>query len=74
MDAGTRAVLNETEQLLVAETSRNALTALDEDAAIELDARIRQARDKYVGQYRRGASSRVAERGGRGAARPGRDS
>ena len=70
MDAGTRAVLNETEQLLIAETGRDALAALDEDAAIELEGRIRQARDKYVSVYRRGASARVAERGGRGAARP----
>jgi hypothetical protein len=70
MDAGTRAVLNESEKLLVAETGRSALAALDEDAAIELEGRIRQTRDKYVSQYRRGASARVSERGGRGAARP----
>lgn len=70
MDAATRAVLNETETLLIAETSREALAALDEDAAIELETRIRRARDKYVSQYRRGASARVAEHGGRGRARP----
>ena len=70
VDAATRAVLNETENLLVSETARDALSALDEDAAIELETRIRRARDKYVGQYRRGASARVPERGGRGAARP----
>jgi hypothetical protein len=70
MDAATRAVLNETENLLIAETSREALAALDEDAAIELETRIRRTRDKYVSQYRRGASARVAEHGGRGRARP----
>jgi hypothetical protein len=70
MDAATRAVLNETEKLLIAETSRETLAALDEEAAIELLTRIRRARDKYVRQYRRAASARVAERGGRGAARP----
>jgi hypothetical protein len=70
MDAATRAVLNETETLLIEETSREALAALDEDAAIELETRIRRARGKYVSQYRRGASARVAERGGRGRARP----
>ena len=70
MDAGTRSVLNESENLLVAETGREALAALDEDAAIELEGRIRQTRDKYVSQYRRSATARVAERGGRGAARP----
>jgi hypothetical protein len=70
MDAATRAILNDTEKLLIAETSREALAALDEEAAIELETRIRRARDKYVSQYRRTASTRVAERGGRGAARP----
>jgi hypothetical protein len=56
--------------LLVAETERAALAALDEDAAIDLEARIRRARNKYVGQYRRAASARVAEHGARGTARP----
>jgi hypothetical protein len=70
MDAATRAVLNETENLLIAETGRAELTALDEDAAIELEARIRRARNKYVGQYRRAAAARVAEHGARGSARP----
>ena len=70
MDAATRAVLNEAETLLIEETSREALAALDEDAAIELETRIRRARGKYVSQYRRGASARVAEHGGRGRARP----
>jgi hypothetical protein len=70
MDAATLAVLNDSEKLLVAETSREALAALDEDAAIALETRIRRARDKYVSQYRRAASARVAEHGGRGRARP----
>jgi hypothetical protein len=70
MDAATRAVLNEAETLLIEETSREALAALDEDAAIELETRIRRARGKYLSQYRRAASVRVAEHGGRGRARP----
>jgi hypothetical protein len=70
MDAATRTVLNEAETLLIEETSREALAALDEDAAIELETRIRRARGKYVSQYRRGASARVAGHGGRGRARP----
>ena len=70
MDASLLAVLTQSERLLVAETDREALTALDEDAAIDLEARIRRARGKYVGQYRRSASARVAERGGRGKAGP----
>ena len=59
MDAATLAVLNETEKLLIAETDREALAALDEEAAIELETRIRRTRNKYVSQYRRAASARV---------------
>lgn len=70
MDASLQAVLNDSERLLVAETEPAALAALDEDAALELEARVRRARDKYVGQYRRAASARVAEHGARGRARP----
>jgi hypothetical protein len=70
MNASLLAVLNDAERLLVAQTERAELAALDEDAAIELEARIRRARNKYVGQYRRAASARVAEHGARGTARP----
>jgi hypothetical protein len=70
MNASLLAVLNDAERLLVAETERAELAALDEDAAIDLEARIRRVRNKYVGQYRRAASARVAEHGARGTARP----
>jgi hypothetical protein len=70
MNASLLAALNDTERLLVAETERAKLAELDEDAAIELETRIRRARSKYVGQYRRTASAAVAEHGGRGKARP----
>jgi hypothetical protein len=70
MNASLLAVLNDSERLLVAETDPDALAGLDEDAAIELEGRIRRTRDKYVSQYRRGASAAVAEKGGRGKARP----
>ena len=70
MNASLLAVLNDAERLLVAETERAELSALDEDAAIELETRIRRARNKYVSQYRRTASAAVIERGGRGKARP----
>jgi hypothetical protein len=70
MDRSLLAALNDAERLLVAEAEPAALGALDEDAAIDLHARIRRARDKYVSQYRRTASARVAEQGGRGKARP----
>lgn len=70
MNKSLLAVLNDAERLLVAQTGRAELAALDEDAAIELEAGIRRARNKYVGQYRRAASAAVAEHGGRGKARP----
>jgi len=70
MQASLLAVLNESERLLVAETESAALAQLDEDAVGELHGRIRRARNKYIGQYRRAASARVAAKGGRGAARP----
>src|SRR5215468_11696095 len=59
MNASLLAVLNDAERLMVAETGR-----------AELETRIRRARNKYVGQYRRAASAAVAEHGGRGRARP----
>jgi len=70
MNASLLAVLNDAERLLVAQTEPAELAALDEDAAIEFETRIRRVRNKYVGQYRRGASARVAEHGARGRARP----
>lgn len=70
MDASLRSALNNTEFQMVAETGRDALAVLDEDGAIELEARIRRARDKSVSQYRRTASARVTEHAARGRARP----
>jgi len=62
--------LTEGEWLLLAETRRAAIADLDEDELLALHTRVRRARTKYVTQYRRAASARVAEVGGRGAARP----
>jgi hypothetical protein len=70
MNASLQAVLTDAERLLVTETEPSSLAPLDEDAAVDLHARIRRARDKYVSQYRRGASARIPEHGGRGKARP----
>jgi hypothetical protein len=70
MNKSLLAVLNDAERLLADQTGRAELAALDEDAAIELEDRIRRARNKYVGQYRRAASAAVAEHGWRGKARP----
>ena len=62
--------LNETERGLIRETEVARMKPLDEDALVELHTRIRRTRNKYAKLYRRGASARVAEVGGRGAARP----
>lgn len=65
MNASLLSVLSDAERLVVAETESAALASLDENAAIDLETRIRRARNKYVGQYRRRASARVPEKGGR---------
>jgi hypothetical protein len=62
--------LSEDELAVVRATDRDALVGLDEDALLDLHAQIRRARNKYVGQYRRQASSRVSDAGARGKARP----
>jgi hypothetical protein len=68
-----QAVLNsmtESEQRLVAETSREAMAGLDEEELLALHTRIRRARSKYVTSYRRAASGAVVKRGGRGFSFP----
>jgi hypothetical protein len=62
--------LSEDDTVLVMQTERARLADLDEDALVELHTRVRRARNKYVKLYRRQASARVAEKGGRGKARP----
>jgi hypothetical protein len=62
--------MTESERLLVGETEAAELQALDEDALLTLETRIRRARNKYVKLYRRQASANVAEQGGRGFAAP----
>ena len=62
--------LTEAESNLVRETKTSKLKDLDEDGLVELHQRIRRARNKYVKLYRRAASAKVAEKGGRGVARP----
>ncbi|MBJ7338837.1 hypothetical protein [Mycolicibacterium sp.] len=60
--------LPESEWLLIQETERAALAELDEDQLLDLHNRIRRARTKYVTNYRRRGSARVAAVGGRGKA------
>ncbi|HEY0813857.1 MAG TPA: hypothetical protein VGE11_11320 [Pseudonocardia sp.] len=62
--------LSRTEWSLLAETSRAAMADLDEDELLALHSRVRRNRTKYVTLYRREASARVADVGGRGAAGP----
>ncbi|OLT17001.1 hypothetical protein BJF79_17975 [Actinomadura sp. CNU-125] len=62
--------LNEDELALVRETDGGELATLDEDGLVDLHERIRRARNKYAKMYRRTASARVEEYGGRGVARP----
>ncbi len=66
-----KAVLNsmtDAERRLVAETEPAALATLDEDELLELHARVRRARGKYVKNYRRSAGTRVGARSSRGTA------
>ncbi len=62
--------LSESDLLLVRETAQAELSALDEDGLLDLHARVRRARNKHVGMYRRQASARVPAKGARGKARP----
>jgi len=58
--------MTEAEQLLVADTRRDATADLGEDDLLELHTRVRRARSKYVKNYRRAASVNVDRAGGRG--------
>ncbi len=51
------------ERKLVAETSHDAMTGLDEEELLALHSRIRRARSKYVSVYRRKASGAVVKSG-----------
>jgi hypothetical protein len=62
--------LTEAESALVRETQPARISGLDEDALVDLHQRVRRARNKYVTLYRREASARVSNLGGRGFARP----
>lgn len=62
--------LSESDLLLVRETAQGELSALDEDGLLELHTRVRRARNKHVGVYRRQATARVSAKGARGKARP----
>ena len=69
MNAKLLAALTPTERHLVAQTEPGELNALNEDEALDLHDRLRRARNKVVGQYRRGGARKVGEKGGRGKAK-----
>lgn len=63
--------LSEPDLILIRATEPAELGELDEDALIDLHARVRRARNKHVGIYRRQGAARVSAKGARGAARGG---
>ena len=69
MNLAIRNSLTEGELALVRETDPDRLAALDEDALADLHDRIRRARTKHVGIYRRSGSAKVEVKGGRGLAK-----
>lgn len=56
------------ESQLIDETKPAAMAHMDADALIELHTRVRRARDKYVGLYRRRGAAKVRVKGSRGVA------
>lgn len=61
-------LLSDSELRIVAETEKDQLSKLDEDELLELHGRVRRARNKYTGIYRRNAATRVSDVAARGEA------
>ena len=61
--------LSESEYVLVRETKKSQMAGLDEDGLIDLNSRIRRARNKHVTLYRRAGAEKVKTKGGRGSAK-----
>ncbi len=61
--------LGKKEQDLLRETEDHRMAGLDEDGLVDLHKRVRRARNKYAGIYRRAGSEKVAGKGGRGLAK-----
>ena len=60
--------LTDAELLMARSAEPRALADLDEDDLLALHDRVRRARNKYLGQYRRQAATKVSGVGGRGKA------
>lgn len=71
MNKALLAHLSDAERRLIQLTETAELARLDEEAALDLHERVRRARNKARGQYRRPAAGTVAVAGGRGKARDG---
>jgi len=61
--------LGKAEMDLLREAEPKRMAALAEDELIDLHKRIRRARNKYAGIYRRQGSAKVSKKGGRGLAK-----
>ena len=61
--------LGSKERDLLRETEADRMAELSEDDLADLHKRVRRARTKYVGVYRRTGSAQVAKKGGRGKAK-----
>jgi hypothetical protein len=61
--------LKKAEKDLLREAEPKRMASLDEDELIELHKRIRRARNKFAGIYRRQGSAKVGKKGGRGLAK-----
>jgi hypothetical protein len=60
--------LTQRESDLIAETQPAAMTRLDADDLMDLHARVRRVRNKYVDLYRRRGAAKVSAKGARGVA------
>lgn len=60
--------LTEAELMIARSAEPRAMADLDEEGLLALHDRIRRARNKYLGQYRRQAAASVSDVGGRGKA------
>ena len=61
--------LGKAEKDLLREAEPKRMAGLDEDELLALHKRIRRARNKYAGIYRRQGSAKVGKKGGRGLAK-----
>ena len=68
MAGATPQSLTRKERALLSETQAERLRAMDEEALIELHARVRRARDRFVQLHRREVAEQVDAAGARGVA------